>query len=168
MGSGSRLRRIRNDGELLPRDRRPARRAGAGRRWPSGSWRPGSFESHSKYFLAEYCVMQQTGKLSLPMPNVMSVYGFVGFELASAIFSAAVGSRLSSLRRATSSWNMNTSYSFHVTSCFPIQNGEISTSCCGPSSSPRFSSESGLPIVNLPPLIGSISNSASESLITSR
>ena len=30
---------------------------------------------------------------------------------------------------------MKTSYSFQVTSHLPIQNGAISTSCCGPSSS---------------------------------
>ena len=38
-----------------------------------------------------------------------------------------------------------------------IQNGETSTSCCGPSSSRRFASASGLPIRNFPPAIGNIS-----------
>jgi hypothetical protein len=40
----------------------------------------------------------------------------------------------------------------------PIQNGAIWTACRGPSSSPRFSSVMGLPILNVPPGIGSISN----------
>src|SRR4029079_8091813 len=34
----------------------------------------------------------------------------------------------------------------------------ILTGCCGPSSSPRFASPGGLPISNVPPGIGSISN----------
>ena len=50
------------------------------------------------------------------------------------------------------------SYSSQVTSHLPIQNGAIRTACRGPSSSPRLSSFIGLPSVNVPPGIGSISN----------
>ena len=52
---------------------------------------------------------------------------------------------------------MNSSNSFQVTSHFPIQNGEISSSRCGPSSGLWPDSDSALPILNLPPGIGSIS-----------
>jgi hypothetical protein len=41
-----------------------------------------------------------------------------------------------------------------------MKNGSIFTSCCGPSSSLRSFSLSGLPIVNVPPGIGTILNDA--------
>ena len=52
-------------------------------------------------------------------------------------------------------------------SYFPIQNGASSTSCNGPSSLRRPVSFSGLPILNLPPGMGSISRTAFECSIRS-
>ena len=56
---------------------------------------------------------------------------------------------------------MNSRYSDQVISNLPIQNGSTVTSNCGPSAAFRPFSDSGLPIVNLPPAIGAISNSTS-------
>ena len=80
---------------------------------------------------------------------------------ASAAFSVSgclAGSTPSRFFRFRSIAKANSSYSSQVTSCLPIQNGAISTSCCGPSSSDRFASVAGLPIRNVPPGIGTISN----------
>ena len=92
------------------------------------------------------------------MPKVMSVYGLVGRVTASASLSSSVAATFLTSRRWMSRLNMKISYSSQVTSHLPIQNGAISTSCCGPSSSPRPASPSGLPIRNLPPGIGTMSN----------
>ncbi len=52
---------------------------------------------------------------------------------------------------------MKSSNSFQVTSHFSIQKGEIATSCTGLSSGLWPGSLSGLPILNLPPGIGTMS-----------
>ncbi len=96
-----------------------------------------------------------------PKPKVSSAYGGVGRVTASAFFSVSTCLVTSTFSRAfffRSSENANWSYSSQVTSHLPIQNGAICTGCCGPSLSARFSSPAGLPMVNVPPGIGSSSN----------
>ena len=64
----------------------------------------------------------------------------------------------SAFRRCWSRPNPHSSYSSQVTSHLPIQNGSSLTSTCGPSSALRPFSPAGLPILNVPPGIGTMSN----------
>src|SRR5579862_6733634 len=79
--------------------------------------------------------------------------------MASAIFSPSVFCVVVAL---ADFWmpraKANRSYSFQVTSALLIQNGRILTGCCGPSSAKRWASVAGLPIINVPPGIGTMSN----------
>src|SRR5213078_577097 len=104
--------------------------------------------SHWQYLLAACWVMLIAGKPPLPMPKLISTYGLVGREVASAPEAASLA--------VLCSENMNNSYSSQVTSHSCIQNGSSFTLCCGPSSGLRPGSESGLPMVNSPLLIGTI------------
>ena len=108
--------------------------------------------------------MQITGWPSRPRPNVSSAYGGVGRVMASAASSPAgcvFGSTPSRSLRRRSNWKANSSYSSQVTSWTPIQNGATVTSCWGPSCGRRSASSSGLPIVKVPPGIGTISKAIS-------
>ena len=80
---------------------------------------------------------------------------------ASASFSASGGFAMLALCCCffSRSWlKAKTSYSSQVVSVFSIQNGRTVTKCWGPSSSERLNSPGGVPMVNVPPGIGIISN----------
>ena len=69
------------------------------------------------------------------------------------------GARLASSgsRRLASNCSVKTLYSSQRTSWTSIQKGETRTSRWGPSSLPRSSSSSGLPMRKVPPRMGTIS-----------
>ena len=77
---------------------------------------------------------------------------------ASAVLFHSLGSVFFAFLRCWSRPNPHCSYSSHVTSHLPIQNGSSLTSTCGPSSVLRSFSPAGLPILNVPPGIGTMSN----------
>src|SRR5437667_9381683 len=91
----------------------------------------------------------------LPNPNTSSAYGGVGRVIASAADGGAAGVAFGTFLGIDCA---NASYSSHVTSVRSIQNGWIVTVCCGPSSDDRPGSVGGLPIVNVPPGIATMSN----------
>src|SRR5579871_2878644 len=107
--------------------------------------------------------MHNTGCPSRPWPNVSSAYGGVGRDTASA----ALSSGFWFSRLAPSSCFQYWSYSSQVTSVLPIQNGRMVTGCSGPSSACRPASLAGLPMTNVPPGIGTMSNFTSEPAIFS-